>query len=550
MGNMARLLASVLPLCFFSYTSPAQSAFKVAVEVGSGSGQIGLQQTPNQACIGPAALTAAPFDSVALLDVLNQKILVIGEKGGVDIPIPADFIEPSDILATQVGYLVVGVEGEVVHLDGSGKVLRRTRVAHSGEDGALRFTQSRDGQLAVESLTGALHLVSGLSLGPKDVLIPGLLAQGKLNVRITDPNNAVIESDSGRALQRSLTVISPLRITAARVIWAEPDKGALVAIQQSQRLPEERIFVRLTRFNAEGIANGEAYIGPDAYRCDIRKPFTRLTNGKLVALSYSGHNVVSLREVALTAVGTATPETVTTGNSVVVISQETGDVLSMLERLNKTPSVDQISMGSTTVSDILKRARAALTFRWQMSSANYSDDEIPNLCDPPQAKWRRPHRLDFMQHKDVIASPYRWGGYVRTMDELSKGLIGGRLAGDVCTCRKGDCITPQAIGQDCSGFVSYAWATGNYFTTRGLPQTKISQPVTWGNLAPGDIVNVAGSHVRLVEAILPGPDGRVIKVIESSASKRCGGVCRSSYAESILEANGYLPYRRLNLKSP
>lgn len=550
MGNMAQSFAAVLALVFFSHISAAQSALTATIEVGNGPGQIGLQQIPNQACIGPAALTAAPDGSAALLDVLNQKILIIGEKGRVDIPIPTDLIEPSDILATRAGYLVVGVEGDVVHLDSSGTVLDRTRVDHSGEEGALRFTRSRDGQLAVESLMGALHVVNGLPLGLKDVLMPGLLAHGQFNIRITDPNNAIVESDAGGATQRSLTVASPLRITAARVTWAEPDKGALVAIQQSQLLPEEKTFVRITRFNAGGIATGEAYLGPEAYRCDIRKPFTRLTNEKLVALTFTDRNVVSLREVSLTTVGTATPEAVTTGTSATLISKETGDVLSMLEQLNKTPSVDQISMHNTTVSDILKRADAAMTLRWKMFPANYSRAEIQNVCDPPQSVWRRPHRLDSKLNMEVIASPYRWGGYVRSMNELSKGLTAGRLAGDVCTCRTGDCITPHAIGLDCSGFVSYAWSTGNYFTTRSLPHHMISKPVSWGALAPGDIVNVAGSHVRLVEAIGTGPHGRVVKVIESSSSKRCGGVCRSSYAEFDLKISGYRPYRRLNLKTP
>jgi hypothetical protein len=244
--------------------------------------------------------------------------------------------------------------------------------------------------------------------------------------------------------------------------------------------------------------------------------------------------------------GTAAPISLGNLGDSILISNEQ-DVLAALERGAGATDVATVSLSQISRQNILDRARSALTHKWRLASMNFERAGLPNVCDPPTNVWRRPPRLDSLRDSDVLAIPYRWGGYFQTLDTYMRDLDSGRLAGDVCTCRNADCVSPVATGLDCSGFVSFAWRTGNYFTTRGLPNSAVSQPVDWDNIQPGDIVNRSGSHVRLVERVQQSPRGIQITVIESAANESCGGVCRRTYLQADLELQGYKPLQRNNI---
>ena len=546
-SSVAWRAAAVAFLALGTEAATAQLSLPVNLTIGSGLAQVGVQRAPNQACLGPTAITAAREGAIAVLDALNQKVLVVGPGGTTDVPIPQHVVEPNDVLVTRYGYLIVGGAGEIVHVDQAGAVLTSTRVDHSPEDGQLRFSRTSDGRLAVETLTGAKLVVTGLDLQVDDLVSPGLVADGVFSQALQGPTSLTASSQLGFGATVILRTTTSLRIAASRVTWAEPQNGGILATQLIQRLPEDATFIRLSRFDGLGRLNGEAYLEADTFACDARRPYTRLTDGRIVGMSFVSRDIVTLREININQ-QSATPKPVTTGASATLISDETGDALSSLERLNGTPSALGVGMSSVTTESILQRARAALAFKWTLNDKNYANEDIPNICEPPTRIWKRPQRLDGKVGQEVTAPPYRWGGYVRTMSELFAGLASGRLAGSVCTCRNANCVQPKAIGQDCSGFVSYAWNAGNYYTTRSLANPRISGSITWSNLAPGDIVNSAGSHVRLVEKIRSGPQGRVITVIESTTKRICGGVCRQSYLESELVSQGYKPYRRTNLQ--
>ena len=337
-----------------------------------------------------------------------------------------------------------------------------------------------------------------------------------------------------------------MRIENARALWVDEVAGAVIAVQESLRLPEEAAFVRLIAVDASGQATAEAYLGPEAFACDTRRPFARLTDGSVVSLAFRDGGELGLDVLPFVPFGTATPKVVGQRPGSSLISEE-DDTSAALERLNGTPSVSEIALTLIGRGHILERARAALEIRWSLSPKNYSDPAVPNLCNPVENVWRRPPRLNGLVGKEVVGVPDRWGGYVSTLDVFRVHLNEGRLAGSDCTCRNANCVHPRATGQDCSGFVSYAWQLGNYFTTARLPSQTISTPVLWAELNPGDIVNKVRSHVRLVEGISNGPSGRYVTVIESASNISCGGVCRRSYLESELRQSGYKPLRRLAL---
>jgi hypothetical protein len=345
----------------------------------------------------------------------------------------------------------------------------------------------------------------------------------------------------------TLTPRANVRIVEVRPVWVDQGAGALIAVQERGGSPNESNYVRLVAVDTKGSPTAEAFLGPESFACDIQRPFARLTDGRVVSLSFRGKNELTIEVLSFRPLGSSPPKAVSQGAEAVTLIAEDVDDLQKLESLNGTSTATTISLSPTTPKRILDRARASLEFRWKLIAINFNHPDVPNECDPPKRIWRRPDRLDAMLDKEVKSVPYRWGGYVSTLDNFKAHLLEGRLAGDVCTCRIGNCIFRGATGQDCSGFVSYAWDTGSYFTTVSLPKEHVSIPLKWEELAPGDIVNKGGSHVRLVELIESDSTDRIITVIESAAKESCGGVCRWTYRESELRRGGYRPLRRVAL---
>jgi cell wall-associated NlpC family hydrolase len=93
--------------------------------------------------------------------------------------------------------------------------------------------------------------------------------------------------------------------------------------------------------------------------------------------------------------------------------------------------------------------------------------------------------------------PYQWGGFDTPHSFLHK-IKRGYAAGDISTAAKragGDAVVSEsATGIDCSGFVSRCWRLSRPYSTAQLP--AITQPITWGQLLPGDIL-LNNRHVLL-----------------------------------------------------
>ncbi len=88
--------------------------------------------------------------------------------------------------------------------------------------------------------------------------------------------------------------------------------------------------------------------------------------------------------------------------------------------------------------------------------------------------------------------PYKWGGF-NTIDGFLSGIADGKYAGDRAT----DSVSPDAVGVDCSGFVSRCWKLPQHYSTR-MMDDYIAQPYeSWDQTRPGDICHKPG-HVRLI----------------------------------------------------
>lgn len=545
----ARFCSGILLILITLPGAQAQAQFEgpVKLPVGNGFGQIGVEAQPNEECRGPATVTPAPNGRLAILDGINQKILVAGGGAIEEIKLPADLLDPVDLISTTKGYLVVGALGEVIMVTPTGEISTRLLTHYNPELGSPRIVALPSGQLALENLKGEKTPIEITQPLMGSVSDPGIVIAASFKEKTSEPQKAVFSSLNDSIDIKEITITSTLRIVDARTLWASENDGAIVAMQESRKLPDEASFVRLLTINDEGKPTTESYLGPNSFGCNIRRPFARLTSGAIVSLSFDTDKYITIDTVHFKPIGTTSPQALLISPDIGLIATEQ-DIFKKLEALNGTTNISLIALNQVSRESILEKAKMALGFKWYMHSKNYSHAGVPSKCSPPVNVWRRPSRLDNLLEKQASGIPYRWGGYAKSLDVIKKHLEDGKLAGSDCTCRKENCVYPNSTGLDCSGFVSYAWQTGNYFTTSSLPRTTVSTSIKWANLAPGDIVNKAGSHVRLVESVSDdGPNGPYVTVIESAANASCGGVCRRSYLVSELKNQGYKPLKRLNL---
>ena len=124
-------------------------------------------------------------------------------------------------------------------------------------------------------------------------------------------------------------------------------------------------------------------------------------------------------------------------------------------------------------------ANEHLLLRWYCSPSNIYTGVANATCPYTTAGW-----------KDGMA--YKWGGYDTRDSYWLNVVVNGGWAGDTNSAA----IVSGTYGNDCSGYVSRIWRSGRY-TTSSFP--GIAPEVGYSVIAPGDIMNYAGSHVRMFE---------------------------------------------------
>ena len=133
--------------------------------------------------------------------------------------------------------------------------------------------------------------------------------------------------------------------------------------------------------------------------------------------------------------------------------------------------------------------------------------------------------------------PYKWGGF-DTINSFNNGLKEGKKAGDKKII--GSRGSKQAVGVDCSGFVSQVWGLQDKKSTHSLPYVS-RQLYSFNQLQPGDILNKKG-HVRLFAH--KDVTGRFWLY---EASSKDWKVSTRSYTSYSLKREGYKPYRYKNV---
>ncbi|MBA3705451.1 MAG: PKD domain-containing protein, partial [Bacteroidetes bacterium] len=161
--------------------------------------------------------------------------------------------------------------------------------------------------------------------------------------------------------------------------------------------------------------------------------------------------------------------------------------------------------GQLTRTQIINNGAAYTSYVWTATATNIKY----NMNCTPVGNINTPSWIILGSN---VAIPYCWGGF-SSLTSFSAGINAGKCAGDTDTRTYGDCCESCAVGVDCSGFVSRAWGLTSKQSTTTLP--NISTAINLTSVQPGDIVNLAGSHVRLVETNYGNGNYRFI---ESSAT--------------------------------
>jgi hypothetical protein len=523
--------------------------------VGSGEAQIGVvAEVADRAPEGPAAIAVSPQGEVFVLDTVNGRVRkVVPPPSGPGFFAIPEAGHATDLVVTERFFYVLDALGrQILKYDDAGRLASRIAL----EDPAIELSGSVT--LAVlpnEDLRIRRHGSDEVSVGVAE----GVRSRGgpvSTDLTLKTPTG-VVESrfqradagtaqvtlaGSGRAAggPADLTVQSRHFLASGELIGADDQGRYYVLAEEMVRVGDATlVHTVVARYAKAGALDAVADVPleaavylPNRYlavspkgRAYFLEPTAQAV--RVLELPFVQRTSISPDANGLSALGAtrAAPPLVDDGFEGAVRELYADD----------TPP---LARSGVSRARILDNARRYLELTWTLAPANYEGAATPSRCSPPGSKWRRPSRLDGKVNQEVRALPYRWGGYESLQgfqDKLARGL----LAGDVCTCRDnalGYCITPQATGVDCSGFVSRTLEE-KYYTTSTMH--KITDPLpSLRDLKPGDILNRAGNHVRLFVGFAEGP-ALAVRTIESAVS--CGGVCGATYTVSQLAK--YVPLR-------
>jgi hypothetical protein len=139
---------------------------------------------------------------------------------------------------------------------------------------------------------------------------------------------------------------------------------------------------------------------------------------------------------------------------------------------------------------------------WTPSAINvkHGNDSKGVRIDTPDITHQPPDKVPgwWVPGKPTEGVPYQWGGFC-TIAEFEQGLKSGKAAGDVYTSQKrtllDDAVSTEAVGIDCSGFISRLWKLPRSCSTREIQ--ALCDKIAWKDLQPGDILNIRNSHCLL-----------------------------------------------------
>jgi hypothetical protein len=202
--------------------------------------------------------------------------------------------------------------------------------------------------------------------------------------------------------------------------------------------------------------------------------------------------------------------------------------------------------------DCITTAVRYLEHQWTPTAANimHGEDGKGIRVDTPDVEFHPPGTFAGWWVPGLVnrGLPYQWGGF-STPEQFDAGIAAGKAAGDIYTAEKraklDDAVSAQAVGIDCSGFVSRCWNLPRSFSTRELPLLCDPLP-DYSDLQPGDILNTHNAHVVLFDAWLD--DSRTYFICYEIGSPPTWKVMRHGLRTTQMKELGYQPLRYRNIR--
>lgn len=207
-----------------------------------------------------------------------------------------------------------------------------------------------------------------------------------------------------------------------------------------------------------------------------------------------------------------------------------------------TASLPQVSR-----AEVLALAEAYRAHRWLPTEANvrHGFDRNGVRVDTPDVGYRKPGAVPgwWVPGQWNEGVPYQWGGF-STLADFDRGVAQGLAAGDVYTLEKRrlleDAVSVEAVGIDCSGFVSRCWKLPRPYSTRELAEVCVPLG-SYFELKPGDILNTHNAHCLLFAG---WADERRTRMwaYETGIPPHWKVICHRPTTTS-LQAGGFVPLR-------
>ena len=218
------------------------------------------------------------------------------------------------------------------------------------------------------------------------------------------------------------------------------------------------------------------------------------------------------------------------------------------------PVIETVSFHSVTRHECLSMAEAYRTHRWTGSGANlmHGPDSKGIQVDTPDSTYQKPGAIPgwWRTGAENVGVPYQWGGF-STPAQFDAGQRAGKAAGDVYTSEKrrllDAAVSTDAVGIDCSGFISRCWKLPRSYSTRELAGLCVELK-SWSELQPGDILNTFNAHCLL----FAGWDDATQKEIIAyeTGCPPDWKVVSHSIGVQWLRSLGYRPFRYTKMGGP
>jgi len=200
---------------------------------------------------------------------------------------------------------------------------------------------------------------------------------------------------------------------------------------------------------------------------------------------------------------------------------------------------------------IMEMAEAYRTHPWLAAEANvrHGPDRRGVRVDTPDVSYRKPGAVPgwWVPGQWNRGVPYQWGGF-STLAEFDEGVARGLAAGDVYTLEKramlDDAVSAEAVGIDCSGFVSRCWRLPRSYSTREL--ASVSVPLaSYDELLPGDILNTYNAHCLIFGGWVDSSRTRMF-AFETGIPPHWKVIAHRPYTDSLI-TKGFKPFRYRNV---